>query len=191
MKMKRSKNKSKSAFVRDDVIRTIQQNTTSPVVYLPEKELNEMLSDFIVDVILKNSGILSEERIKIFEKDVLTVTYLQDKSRYSIWNIKSKEYICIDNTSRNSLKTLERFVKEGLSVDKEKECSVCFDSLTSSGLTHSCDKCLNTICLSCFVKMIDKNIYTCCFCRDQLIITEYEIMVYTLFSKKLIKKNTK
>ena len=158
-----------------------------------------LIGNVTINNLLEDLRKNKEQELDLFLKfdtyaELFIVTYFQKNKRYQLLNKKTKEQIFIDNTSPNNLNTLKRFVKEGLSIDGHSVCSVCFDSLKNDltadiyqDLIHTCSKCLNTVCISCYLKMLDNNFYTCCFCRHQELLCKDMVHYYMENTDFLLK----
>ena len=165
--------KSKSAFTKDDLLHTIMKHTKAPLFYVSGYDgMREYCSsrdnlDRIAEFIRKN-GIVQNEK----EFDIIFVCFNTSLKRYYLESSLSKEYIYIYNNSRHNLKNIGRFLKKTCSLDDVQECGVCFDKIRNdlssplfNALTYTCERCFNTICISCYIKMQEESKYTCCFCK--------------------------
>lgn len=207
--MKRSKATQKnSAFSRDDLLQAMKSLTSTPVTYVSKNEnfgdYFEIDYDVMFDVLSKyesddpntlNLDITQDKIDKCCEKnmlkrsDMLLVKFCRKSRTYCIKKNHTQETLYIPNDSRESLKVLERFLKNGYSIHEKTECSICFDKIrndvsfdTFMALNHTCQHCLNTICVSCYANTQEKNTsgvkHTCCFCRMECNVPDiYDVML--------------
>ena len=166
--------KSKNAFNKDDLLRTIKLHSSAFIYYVSgyDNMSEYKISASNLERMLEYLREKCDFKGKVEEYDIIFVCYNPRDKRYYLERAKSKEYIYINNDSRDNLKILVRFLKKPCTWHEKEECCVCFNRIRNdvscsmyNALTHTCGRCFNTIYITCYIKMQDETKYTCCFCK--------------------------
>ena len=177
---------SKATFSKSDLLKVIDKHSNLNVYYVSGY-------DNMREYIFNNDEHLHKisTHIRKHNYNVIFISFNPKLKRYYIETIFPNEYIYIYNDDKQNLNTIKRFFKKTTSLDDVDECGVCCEKIRNdlsepifNALTYTCERCFNTICISCYSKMQNNNKYICCFCKKSTDIGKIVEIVSS--SKKVI-----
>lgn len=173
--MKRNKNR--CTFTKDELLLCIKKHKDYPVFYATGYD---NMIQFINNKNTRKPGNL--ENIQKFMNDnrvstnVIYVIFNPKMKRYYIEKMSIKDFnaesVYIDNKKEHLLDVV-RFLNKTTKIDDVEDCQICFDKLPHkysesifNMLTYTCERCFNTTCVSCYIKLQSENSeHTCPFCK--------------------------
>lgn len=161
--MKRFTNKNR--FNKDELIKVIKRTIDCQIFYISGY-------DCMREYIENQENLMKMcDFMKLHEFNVIFICFNPKKKRYYIETVSPQEYVYVEN-KRENMYCVERFLKKTSKLDDVCECAVCFDGIRNdlsesifNVLTYTCERCFNTVCITCYINWQDKMSYTCPFCK--------------------------